>query len=68
MDLNLSPQDLAFRDEVREFLAPIIAERKLNPGTDLISQLLLAEYEGEPLPDDDVADHHLCTSFSQGAR
>ncbi len=54
---NPAARDAAFvaRDEVREFLAPIIAERKLNPGTDLISQLLLAEYEGEPLPDDEVA-------------
>lgn len=54
---NPSAREAAFkaRDEVREFLAPIIAERRASPGNDLISQLVQAEYEGEPLPDDEVS-------------
>jgi cytochrome P450 len=43
------------RAEVREFLEPVIAERRLNPGDDLLSELVTAEYEGEPLPAEEIA-------------
>jgi pulcherriminic acid synthase len=46
---------LIARDEVREFLAPIIAERRASPGNDLLSQLVQAEYEGEPLPAEEIS-------------
>jgi pulcherriminic acid synthase len=54
---NPGAREAAFtaRDEVKEFLAPIIAERSLQPGNDLISHLVTAEYEGEPLPDGEVS-------------
>src|SRR5215831_7978784 len=40
------------RDEVCEFLTPVIAERRTNPGDDLISRLVQADYDGAPLPDE----------------
>lgn len=40
---------LAARDELETFLAPYVAERRRNPGDDLVSALATAEYEGEPL-------------------
>jgi pulcherriminic acid synthase len=54
---NPGAREAAFkaRDEVKEFLAPIIAERRVSPGNDLISQLVQAEYEGEPLPDGEIS-------------
>ena len=33
-----------------DFLDPIIAERRANPGDDLLSDLCTATYDGEPLP------------------
>ena len=41
--------------EVRAFLAPIIAERRAEPGEDLISDLVTAEYDGEPLSEEEIA-------------
>lgn len=42
------------RDEVKEFLIPIVAERRENPGDDLISHLLQGEYDGQPLPEEEI--------------
>ena len=54
---NPAAREAAFRarDEVKEFLAPIIAERRVSPGDDLISHLVQGEYEGEPLPDHEIS-------------
>ncbi|WP_104107759.1 cytochrome P450 [Nocardioides sp. 616] len=41
---------LAARDELESFLAPYVEERRRNPGSDLISSLAAAEYDGQPLP------------------
>jgi len=41
--------------EVRAFLAPIIAERRAEPGDDLISDLVTASYDGEPLSEEENA-------------
>ncbi len=41
--------------EVQEFLDPIIEERRANPGGDLISDLVTAEYDGEPLAREEIA-------------
>jgi pulcherriminic acid synthase len=45
-------RDDAFRalEEVKEFLEPIIEERRRAPGEDMISDLATATYDGEPLP------------------
>lgn len=40
--------------EVREYLAPIIADRRANPTDDLISQLVTAELDGDRLSDDEL--------------
>jgi len=40
--------------ELKEVLAPIIEDRKRNPGTDIVSDLVQARYDGEPLPFDEV--------------
>jgi pulcherriminic acid synthase len=45
-------RDDAFRalEEVKEFLEPIIEERRRSPGEDMISDLATATYDDEPLP------------------
>jgi pulcherriminic acid synthase len=45
------------RDELREYLAPIIAERRAKPGNDLISALVLAELDGDMMEDHEVMSH-----------
>jgi cytochrome P450 len=39
---------------LRDYLAPILAERKREPQEDLISELLAARVDGERLSDDDI--------------
>ena len=41
--------------EVRTFLEPIIDERRARPGTDLISTLVTADYDGEPFSHEEIA-------------
>jgi len=48
---------LKARAEVAEFLEPIIQERKKNPGNDLLSDLATAEYDGEPIPHDEIVSN-----------
>jgi cytochrome P450 len=40
-----------------DYLTPVIEDRRRNPGTDLISALVLAEIEGEKLDDIEVKTH-----------
>jgi len=53
---NPGAREAAFeaRAELREYLRPIIEERRVHPGTDLVSDLVTAEYEGEPLPWEEI--------------
>ncbi len=44
-----------YRIKIREFFMGEIADRKKNPGDDLISDLLSAEVEGEPISDLHIA-------------
>ena len=37
-------------DSLREIVAPIVEERRLRPGSDMISDLATASYEGQPYP------------------
>lgn len=48
---------LKARAEVAEFLEPIIQERKRNPGNDLLSDLATAEFEGQPIPHDEIVSN-----------
>ena len=45
---------LAASRALKEYLAPILAERRRQPQDDLISDLLAAEVDGERLSDDDI--------------
>jgi len=45
---------LAARDELHDFLVTLIDERRRAPGDDLFSRLATAEYDGEPLPVDEI--------------
>ena len=38
-------------DELGAFLEPILADRRANPGDDLLSDLVTMEYDGQPLSD-----------------
>jgi cytochrome P450 len=45
---------LAASRALKEYLAPILAERRAEPREDLISELAVAEVEGQRLTDDDI--------------
>jgi len=45
---------LAASRALKEYLAPIVAERRVEPRDDLISELAMAEVEGQRLSDDDI--------------
>jgi pulcherriminic acid synthase len=56
-DPKVHDSGIQARVELWEYLTPIIQERRANPGTDLISTLATAEFEGEMLTDEEVATH-----------
>ena len=41
-------------DSLREIVAPIVEERRLRPGSDMISDLATASYDGEPYPTSEI--------------
>jgi len=45
---------LAASRALKEYLAPVVAERRAQPEDDLISELIAAEVDGERLSDDDI--------------
>ncbi|MDT4906615.1 MAG: hypothetical protein QOH52_4631 [Pseudonocardiales bacterium] len=53
-DPSAHDKGLAAIPMLKQHLAPIIAERRVNPGDDLISDLVTAQYEGAVLPDDEL--------------
>ena len=48
------PRGLASAEALRQYLLPIIAERRANPGDDVISKLVTGTVDGEGLTDDEV--------------
>ncbi|MEX1217186.1 MAG: cytochrome P450 [Acidimicrobiales bacterium] len=44
-------------DELSEVIAPVVAERRSHPGTDVISQLVTQEFQGTRLTDAEVHSH-----------
>lgn len=54
-DPSLREKGLQALAEVQEFLTPIIAARRASPGADLISDLVTAEYDGQPLSEEEIA-------------
>ncbi|GAA4535932.1 MULTISPECIES: cytochrome P450 [Nonomuraea] len=53
-DPEIIAEAAAIRAEISEFVTPFIAERRANPGEDLLSVLATAEIDGEPLADDEI--------------
>ena len=51
---------------INEYLAPIIAERRLEPRDDVISALVLADADGHQLDDEEILAH-IRLLFSAGA-
>lgn len=47
-------QGIRSSQQMRAFLEPIVEERRANPGTDLISDLVTAELDGERLSDEEI--------------
>ena len=41
-------------DSLREIVAPIVEERRLRPGSDMVSDLATASYDGEPYPTSEI--------------
>jgi cytochrome P450 len=56
---NPGAREAAFkaREEVRMFLEPIIAQRRQQPGRDLLSDLVTAEYEDAPIPHEEIVSN-----------
>jgi cytochrome P450 len=48
------PAAISAKDEMGEYLVPIVAQRRASPLDDMISLLTLAEVEGEGLSDEEV--------------
>jgi pulcherriminic acid synthase len=40
--------------QLKQLLTPIIEERRVNPGSDLVSDLAASQYDGEPLSNEDI--------------
>jgi cytochrome P450 len=53
-DPSVRAAGLEARDELREMVAPLIEQRRVSPGGDLISTLCTSEYEGERLTDEEI--------------
>jgi pulcherriminic acid synthase len=41
-------------DSLREVVAPVVEERRANPGSDMISDLATATYDGAPFPTEEI--------------
>jgi pulcherriminic acid synthase len=53
-DPDVMAQGLATKEELQDYMLPIIAQRRENPGDDLLSTLCTAEVDGEQLSDIDI--------------
>ncbi|WP_395104234.1 cytochrome P450 [Actinomadura sp. SCN-SB] len=53
-DPDIAAAGLRTREELAAYMLPIIAERRENPGDDLLSRLCLAEIDGTRMSDEDI--------------
>ncbi len=53
-DPEVHARGLEARQELYDFVTPIIEQKRLHPGDELLSDLCAMEYEGERLSDDEV--------------
>jgi pulcherriminic acid synthase len=51
-DPDVAAQGLQTKEELATYMMPIIAERRANPGEDLLSTLCTAEVDGEKMTDE----------------
>lgn len=53
IELGLKDPELRvkYREKIHDFFWAVVAERRAHPGDDMISQLLAAEVDGQPVPD-----------------
>jgi cytochrome P450 len=58
IEISLGPEDYSVSKpasrEMREYLEPIVADRRANPKDDLVSDIVTAEMDGRRLSDDHV--------------
>ena len=45
------------KEEVRAFLAPVLEDRRRNPGDDVLSHLLVHEHDGARMTDEEIINH-----------
>ena len=53
-DPDLRVAGFAALDRLREIVAPVVEQRRLHPGSDMISDLATARYDGEPYPTEEI--------------
>ena len=56
-DPEVEAAGLRTHDELKAFLMPLIQERKMNPGEDLISKIVHAEIDGKRMSDIDIKSY-----------
>lgn len=56
-DPEVEAAGLRTHDELKAFLMPLIQERKINPGEDLISKIVHAEIDGKRMSDIDIKSY-----------
>jgi cytochrome P450 len=59
-------EELALQMEIRSYYLDLIECRKLEPGDDLASQLLVASIDGRPVTDDEILDIYLTLTGAGG--
>ena len=66
-DPQVEAAGLVAMDDLRGYLAPLVAERRRNPQEDFISMLTAADVDGIPLTDEEVMTHatHLLNAGSE---
>ena len=53
-DPDVNASGLQAKQELTDYLLPLIAERRTNPGTDLVSAIVQSEVDGYRMTDDEV--------------
>jgi cytochrome P450 len=58
LEISMGPEDygvsMAASEAMRDYLTPLVEERKKNPGDDLVSDIVTAEVDGERLSDEHI--------------
>jgi pulcherriminic acid synthase len=65
-DPEVSRAGFAARDELDAYLRPLIRERRLDPGDDLLSMLASVELDGHGLGDDEICRFGMLMIFAGG--